>query len=292
MKERDYSRRTFIKIMGASAAAMALPGFSFIKEKKKTAKIGIQLYTIRKEIEKDFEAAVKKVAGIGYSGVETYALPSNITLAKAAGIFKTAGLKVFGMHTEMPEGNQKDQILRLADAYHCDRAIYAGWPEEEKYKDKDTVKRTADRYNEAAAFLKSRGLKFGLHNHWWEFEKHADGITPFYYLLENLSSDVFFEIDTYWVKTGGQDPAKVVSDFGGRAPLLHIKDGPAIKGEKSYEQVPAGRGVMDFQAIVKSAAGNTEWMVVEFDEYASDIFEGIKESYDFLTGKRLAKGNK
>lgn len=291
MDHNDYSRRDFIKLMGFSAAALALPGFDFFKEKNRLAKMGIQLYTIRREIEKDFEATIRKVAEIGYVGVETYALPSNITLENAAKVFKSNGLKIFSMHTGMPEGEEKDSIVRMADIYQCGRVVFAGYPENDKYKDLDTIKRTAERYNEAAAFLKTRGLKFGLHNHWWEFEKKPDGFTPFYYLLENLSKDIFFELDTYWVKTGGQDPAKAVAQFGLRAPLLHIKDGPAVKGNKSYEQLPAGKGVMDFPAIVKAAKGSTEWMVVEFDEYAGDIFEGIKSSYSYLTGNKLAKGN-
>ena len=134
------------------------------------------------------------------------------------------------------------------------------------------VKRTTDIYNEIGIFLKSKGLKFGLHNHWWDFEKNEDGIIPFYYLLDNMNKDIFFEIDTYWAKTAGQDPAKILSDFGTRAPLLHIKDGPAIEGKKSYEQVPAGEGVMNFQAIVKSGGENIKWMIVEFDEYDKNIF--------------------
>lgn len=291
MKSMDYSRRDFIKLMGVSAAALALPGFEFFKDQKKPAKIGLQLYTIRREIEKDFAATIKKVAETGFAGVETYALPSNITLENAAKIFKSNGLKVFSMHTEMPEGEQRDSTVKMADIYQCDRVVFAGYPEAEKYKDLDTMKRTAERYNEAAAFLKTKGLKFGLHNHWWEFEKKPEGFTPFYYLLENLSKDIFFELDTYWVKVGGKDPAKAVAEFGVRAPLLHIKDGPAIKGDKSYEQQPAGNGAMDFPAIVKAAKGNTEWMVVEFDEYAGNIFEGIKSSFTYLTANKLAKGN-
>ncbi|HEX2868172.1 MAG TPA: TIM barrel protein [Ignavibacteriales bacterium] len=291
MDNKDYSRRDFIKLMGVSAAALALPEFDFFMEKKKPAKIGLQLYTIRREIEKDFSAAIKKAAEIGYSGVETYALPSNITLEQAAKVFKSNELKVFSMHTDMPEGEQRDAIVKMADIYQCNRVVFAGYPEGEKYKDMDTIKRTAERYNEAASFLKTNELKFGLHNHWWEFEKKPDGFTPFYYLLENLSKDIFFELDTYWVKVGGKDPAKAVAEFGSRAPLLHIKDGPAIKGDKTYEQQPAGKGAMDIPAIVNAAKGNTEWMIVEFDEYAGNIFEGIKSSYTYLTENKLAKGN-
>lgn len=276
-------------LLGMGAAALTFTGPNFSETRKSTASLGFQLYTVRKQIEKDLEGTMRKIAGMEYVGVETYALPGNLTLPAAAKVFKECRLKVFGMHTELPVGEQRESVLKMADAYECDHVIYAGWPQGDKYKDLDAIKKTAELYDEIAVYLKSEGLRFGVHNHWWEFEK-TDGVYPFYYLLEHLSSEIFFEIDTYWAKTGGMNPAKVVADFGKRAPFLHIKDGPAIKGDKSYEQVPVGRGTMDFPAIVKAAGQNTTWMIVEFDEYAGDIFEGMNASATFLTSNGLAKG--
>ncbi len=200
-------------------------------------------------------------------------------------------LVVLGMHTPLPVGDQRDAVVTMAEAFNCTRVIYPGWPQGEKYKNVEATKRTTETYNEVAAFLKTRGLRFGLHDHWWEFEK-TDGIYPFYYLLEHLDKEIFFEIDTYWAKTGGMNPARVVRDFGKRAPLLHIKDGPAVKGDTMYNQVPVGEGSLDFPAIVKAGGKNIEWMIVEFDEYDKDIFDGIKSSYAFLTKNGLVKGNK
>jgi sugar phosphate isomerase/epimerase len=271
------------------AAALTFSGQNHSKKRKAAASLGFQLYTVRKQIENDLEGTMRKIAGMGYVGVETYALPENLTLATAAKVFKKCGLKVFGMHTDLPVGKQRESVLKMADAYQCDHVVYAGWPQGDKYKDLDATKRTAELYDETAVYLKSKGLRFGLHNHWWEFEK-IDNVTPFYYLLEHLSPEIFFEIDTYWAKTGGMNPAKVVADFGKRAPFLHIKDGPAIKGDKAYEQVPAGKGTMGFPSIVEAAGQNTAWMIVEFDEYGGDIFEGMNASAAFLTSKGLAKG--
>ena len=277
-------------MVGAGTAALSLPGFKFLNDSEYKADIGLQLYTIRKNIETDFEESVHKVANIGYKGIETYALPDNITLEQAAKVFKNDELKIFSMHSELPVGKDRENALKMADAYNCDTIVYHGWPQGDKFKNADAVKHTAEVYDEIGTFLKSHGLKFGLHNHWWDFEKNEDGIIPFYYLLDNLDKEIFFEIDTYWAKTAGKNPAEILSDFGKRAPLLHIKDGPAIEGKKSYEQVPAGQGVMDFPAIVKAGGENIKWMIVEFDEYNKDIFEGINDSYDYLTKNNLAEG--
>ena len=289
MDTKNYSRKDFIKLAGLGAASLAFSS-CYMKDKAGyVAPIAFQLYSVRREIEKDFDGTIQKLADIGFEGVETYALPANLTLSHAAKVFKECGMKVISMHTELPLSDQREKIVQAAETYHCDHVIYAGWPQGEKYRNLDAIKKTAETYHESASFLKSKGIHFGLHNHWWEFEM-VDGVYPFYYLLEHADPEIFFEIDTYWAKTAGQNPADIVKDFGARAPFLHIKDGPAEKGPKSYEQVPAGSGVMDFKSIVKTGGYNTKWMIVEFDEYAGDIFEGMQSSYKYLTKNHLAQG--
>lgn len=290
MSEANQERRTMLKLIGAGAVALVLPEH-LLKSGPSPyrAKIGLQIYTVRKALESDFEGTIRKVADIGFFGIESYPLPANVTIERAARVFKDAGLTVFAMHTDWPVAGERDDVLKMADMYRCNRVVYPGWPEGEKYRKREAIRHMADVYNEAGSFLHSRGLRFGLHNHWWEFELR-DGIYPFYYFLEHLDRTIFFEVDTYWAKTGGKDPAKVVKDFGARAPLLHIKDGPAVKGDLMLKHVPAGEGTLDFPGIVRAGGRNTEWMIVEFDEYEKDIFDGIQASYTFLTGHGLASG--
>ena len=302
MTGNTYSRKDFIKLLGLGAGTLALRRLSFADEKAYVADIGFQLYTVRHELEKDFAGTVHKVADMGFIGVEMYPLPPNATPEQAVKVFKDAGLKIFSMHTDMPVGDERDKILKLADIYKCDHIIYPGWPKTLSTQDPDLykhadeifntlhkIKQRAETYNEIGEFFSKKGLHFGIHNHWWEFETTA-GVIPFYYFKDNVKADIFFEIDTYWAKTGGVDPAKAVADFGKRAPFLHIKDGPAKKGDTMFAHVPAGQGSMDFQSIVKAGGTNIKWMIVEFDEYAGNIFDGLQQSYTYLTKKGLAKG--
>ncbi|MFZ1976815.1 MAG: sugar phosphate isomerase/epimerase [Bacteroidota bacterium] len=303
MESTIYTRRDILKLIGTgAAAALAYPALNFAKIKTTAANIGFQLYNVRRQIVADLEGSIQKISGMGYLGVETYPLPSNIDLQRAAKVFKENGLMVFSMHTELPVGDEVDNIMKMSDAYHCSIVVYPGWPKDlstqdsdlflrasEIFKTVDKMKQRAEQYNEIGAALKKKGLHFGIHNHWWEFEK-SDGTYPSYYFLEHLDPDIFFEIDTYWAKTAGQNPAKVIADFGKRAPFLHIKDGPATKDGNMYSMVPAGSGVMDFPAIVKAGGKNIQWMIVEFDEYAGSIFDGMQGSYTYLTKNNLAKG--
>ena len=92
-------------------------------------------------------------------------------------------------------------------------------------------------------------------------------------------------------------PATIVAKFGKRAPLLHIKDGPAkytdsLGKDEPEPMVAVGKGTQNFPAIVKAANGNTEWMIVEMDVTATDIFDAIRDSYEYLVKNKLARGKK
>lgn len=254
-------------------------------------KIGLQLWSVRDAIEQDFDGTIRKVAAMGYAGVETAFFPEHVTYTHAGQLFKSLDLTVAGIHCEVPDSDEKrDTWLAMAEAYDCGRMVWHGWPREDRYRSVEDSKRWVQIYNESNAFAKAHGLRFGLHNHWWEFEDQA-GHVPFFFLLEHLESDIFFEIDTYWAKTGGQDPAKVVADFGQRAPLLHIKDGPAPTGEIINEQVALGQGTLDISGIVKASGDASEWLIVEFDACETDVMAAVAESYQYLSDMGLGTGN-
>lgn len=258
------------------------------------AKIGFQLYTVRNEIEKDLTLTLSKVAEIGFAGVETAFWPKHITIKDAAKALKAAGLSVCSAHCELPFGEKKSEMLAIAESFECSRMIWHGWPEDERYKTLEGIKQLADQYNEANHFAKTNGLRFGIHNHWWEFRNVINGRIAYEVLLDDLDDDVFFELDTYWLKVAGHDPAAIVAKFGRRAPYLHIKDGPGEWTDTMATDPPpmtaVGKGTQDFPAIVKAAEGATEWLVVEMDKCDCDVFTSIKESYAYLTKNGLGRG--
>ena len=281
------NRREFLKKVTGTIGSLLLANCGRIVTRGKP-KLGIQLYTVRDEIKNDLEGTIKNVAEIGYEGVETYFFPQEIALGDAARLLKKYGLEVFAMHSELPvTREQKDNVLRRAEAYNSKNVVWHGWPETERFATLEKTKQTVERYNRANEFLRQNGLKLGLHNHWWEFEK-PNGYRPFYYLLEHLDPSIFFEIDVYWTQTGGVDPVKAIKDFGKRAPLIHIKDGPATVGEPVHEQVAIGQGNVDIKACAKAARDTADWLIVELDECESDIFKVISDSYKYVRRNNLA----
>lgn len=247
------------------------------------APIAIQLYSLRELAEKDYAAVVRKVAAMGYVGVETAGFPG--TNAKAAAkLFKELGLQVPSAHTELPIGDKQNEVVETAQTIGTKRVISGFGPDQ--YKTVAGIKKACEKFNQAQEVCKKHGMQFGMHNHWWEFDK-VDGKLVFDYLLKELDPGIFFEVDTYWAKVGGADPAEFVGKLGKRAPLLHIKDGPLVKGKP---HTAVGDGKMDFPAIVAAAKGVTEWMIVELDECGTDMAEAVEKSCRFLVGKGLAKG--
>lgn len=296
-------RKEFLQLgsMGALGAAV-IPSslISNVNENSQVqepAKIAVQLYTVRKELEKDIKGTLKRIADIGFEAVETAFWPKDMTIKQAGQYIKDAGLSVSSAHIELPTGDQKNAMLEAAEAFGCKRMIWHGWPEDIRYGTLDGTKQLIAIYNQANRFAKANGLQFGLHNHWWEFKNKLGKRFVYEVLLERLEKDIFFEIDTYWVKVAGHNPADIVKKFGKRAPLLHIKDGPARWNDSLADDNPdpmtaVGKGSQNFPAIVKAANGNTEWMVVEMDKTTTDVFDALQESYNYLVKNKLARGKK
>jgi sugar phosphate isomerase/epimerase len=136
--------------------------------------------------------------------------------------------------------------------------------------------------------LKGTGITFGLHNHWYEFDKKFGGKTPHDILMEKAPS-VFAQVDTYWAQAGGADAAEVVKRLGPRAPLLHIKDGP-VTVERDKAMTAVGAGAMDWKAVIGAAHETTEWLVVELDRCDTDMTEAVQESLRYLVDNGFGKG--
>ena len=240
--------------------------------------IALQLYSVRDIINpsNDYATVVRKVAAMGYHGVETAGFPG--TTPQAAGrLFKELGLAVCSAHVTSPVGDKKNEVLDTLAALDCKTLINTQIGPDD-VKSLDLIKKTCDRLNEGYVNAKAAGLNYGIHNHWWEYGKLSD---QYIYRLMRAQLDpgILFQLDTYWIKTARVDPAAVVTEMGARAPYLHIKDGPAVKNEP---MVAVGDGVMDFPAILKAGGAYLQWLIVELDSCATPILPVVEKSFQYL----------
>jgi sugar phosphate isomerase/epimerase len=251
-----------------------------------TTPVALQLYTLRDLLAQDYEGTMRKVADMGYIGVETASMFGG-SPASAAKLFDELGLRVMGVHSALPLGDKKQEVIETMQALNCKRLILPGQPPE-KYRSLDGIKSICDVLNEGTAVAKANGFQVGYHNHWFEYGLLENRL-PIDVMLECLDPEVFLEVDVYWVQTAGQNPAEVVQRLGSRAPLLHVKDGPC---QLEAPMRALGEGVVDLPGVVAAGAGSTEWLVVELDRCATDMMEAVRKSYGYLIEKGLARGNK
>jgi len=250
-----------------------------------TAPIALQLYSIREELNGDFEAGVRRIADMGYLGVEPAGFPGT-TPEEAAKLFRELQLAVPSAHTAMPVGEAKQQILDMMRTLGSTRIVSGLGPDD--FLTMDLTKRSCETFNEASAVAVENGMSFAIHNHCWEFLP-LDSRHVYRVMLDYLAPEVLFEVDTYWVRTAGLNPATVVRELGARTPLLHIKDGPCKKGES---MTAVGDGIMDFHSIVEAGGTTVEWMIVELDSCDTPMMEAVEKSYAYLTTRELAHGKR
>jgi sugar phosphate isomerase/epimerase len=241
-----------------------------------TKRIALQLYTVRELAQDDYESVVRKVAAMGYPGVETAGFPGT-TAEAAARLFKELGLTVTSAHVPLPLGENQQMVLETMEALGKPPLICTQIRPDDVETMK-TIRDLCDRLNQGYEVAKANGLAFGIHNHWWEFAD-VDGRMVHHIMLDLLDPEIFFELDTYWIKVAGRDPVAIVESLRARAPMLHIKDGPATR---DASMTAVGDGVMNIPAILQAAVPNV-WQIVEMDRCDTDVLEATRKIYAYLS---------
>lgn len=272
-------RRDFLKTSSALAATSLLSYAPTFAETKKS--IGVQLYTVRKEINKDLLGTLKKVADIGYTSIEPAGYRNGKFYGKSPKEFKKIandlGLKVLSSHNGIsPESVEK--VVEDNASLGVDYTVlpYLG---NTQRKTLDDYKKLAETFNMYGEVCKKAGIKFAYHNHAFEFEVMDDKI-PYDVLLEGTDPElVKFEIDLYWLKKAGKDPLDYFNKYPGRFAMWHVKDMDPASG--NYTEV--GSGNIDFKEIFSNASkSGMQYFFVELDNSERPALESIKISYDYL----------
>lgn len=246
-----------------------------------TSSIALQLYSVRDLLPGDFEGIVRKVAAMGYAGVETAGFPGS-TVEQAARLFRDLNLTVCSAHVPLPDPENQAEVFDTLMQLDCTRAVVPSQPPE-RFETLEGIRRACEDLNAGSRLAASRGMTLFYHNHWWELRPVA-GRPALQHMLDYLDPAVGLELDVYWAQVGGVDPARLVRELGSRVSLLHIKDGPVTQKDP---MVAVGAGTMDVPAVLQAGADTVDWLIVELDHCATDMLTAVAQSYRYLSREVL-----
>jgi sugar phosphate isomerase/epimerase len=242
-------------------------------------RIGIELFTVRRELAQDPEGTLAQVAAIGYREVEFAGYPPGAPQALRATLDKL-GLTAPAAHLSLQafQGDWEKTVEQAAILGH--RYLVIAWIAPEERRDLDAWKRLAAAFDQVGERCRRSGIQFAYHNHDYEFTA-IGGKLPYDFLLAETDPKlVAMEMDLYWITKGGQDPLPYFAKWPGRFPLVHIKDMDATP-RRFFADV--GKGTIDFKRIFRKAgqAGIRHYFY-EQDETPGSPFDSAKASYQYL----------
>jgi sugar phosphate isomerase/epimerase len=278
------SRRSFLRASGALAAAACL-GADRLSAAPVRLPVGLQLYSVRNLLPKDFEGTLQQLAAAGYKEVEAAGY-----FDKTAGDFgdaiQKAGLKCISSHHQLVQlKSQLDQLIEYGQALGLEYIIcsWAGVhrdPARTGDLNLDDWRYVADQFNAIGAKVKAAGMTFGYHNHTIEFGKE-NGIVYFDELLKRTDPKVVeFEMDCGWVVVGGHNPVEYLSKFPVRFPLLHVKD-MVKQPDGKWRNVVMGKGTIDYRPIFRAATGLKHYFI-EQEEFEGDPMTELHQDADYM----------
>ncbi|MFK7821723.1 MAG: sugar phosphate isomerase/epimerase family protein [Planctomycetaceae bacterium] len=279
-------RRTFLHASSATAltALLARPLHAMPQNSKYLDTIGLQLWTVRNQMEKDEAGTLKAVADAGYKQVELMRTLGSERIVKTA---KDNGMKVtsaFIEWTSIGKPDDKnapgfDKILEAAKKLGLKHLVF-GYIGKGARETVDHYKRHAENANKAGEKCAKAGIQLCYHNHSFEFKKLDGGKTGWETFVAEFDKRlVKFEVDVFWVKIGGLDPFKTLESLKGRVSQVHLKD--LIKDAKTQHdegKVPheafkeLGAGTIDMAKVMKLAARiGAQQCHVEQDQSAAPL---------------------
>jgi sugar phosphate isomerase/epimerase len=298
------NRRAFLKdvalggacLVGGGASALAAPGIA----PQWKNQIGLELYTVRDLLAKDYEGTLAKVAAIGYKEVEPADPYNHMQPDQYKALLDKYHFKMFSTHAEATAGPGLEKELegqaKMGLKYTGVQPAHDGAPHHEQ-RTIESVKRRCSEMNKNAALLKKFGMKYYIHNHSGEFDVLEDGKTTEYDVLlkETDPALVAMQLDIGWAYVGGQDAIAMFKKNPGRFELWHVKDAkykeldpkakPSVR-MRAAKITAIGDGDIDYKAVFANAKiAGLKHFVIEQDtagQGGRDAIADCKIAYDNL----------
>jgi sugar phosphate isomerase/epimerase len=262
--------------------------------------IGLQLYSVRDLLPKDYEGTLKQIAALGYQEVESAGYFGH-TAPQVKAAMSAAGLHLVSAHYSHDNlAKDFDNILAFNHEVGVDYLIcsFPGIKDPSRLKDTshrsvvssftmDDYHWNADQFNKFGEKVKAAGMKFGYHNHTMEFTKQ-DGLVPLDEMIRLTDPAlVTFELDCGWVIVGGAKPVDYLRRYPTRISMLHVKDFKPTDKPASIVDPPhaaqLGEGTLDYRPVFEAAKkANIKHYFVEQEGFDIPPLEGLKIDEEYM----------
>jgi sugar phosphate isomerase/epimerase len=296
------NRRKFIRNSSYFLAGAGLFRNSLLTAKNPKELTGIQLYSVRADMMKDPRGTLEKLASFGYQHVEHANYVNRKFYGFTAGEFRKIldglGLKMPSGHTVMGKNHWDPVKKDFTDAwkYTVEDAATLGqqyvispWLDDSLRKTYDDLVRYMEVFNKSGELCKKSGMKFGYHNHDFEFSQTLNGQTVYDIMLNNTDpSLVMQQLDIGNLYNGGAKAIDIVRKFPGRFEGMHVKDEIlASEGKEKYESAILGKGIVNVKEVIDLGRtyGGTIHFIVEQESYQGQApLDAVKEDLAIMKG--------
>ncbi len=273
-------RKDFLKTVSFTAAGvLGVSGLVRAAANTRVRDVGIQLYTVRKEMLADPTATLIQLAKIGFKEIESArSEKGNYYGLKPKEIKKICednGMRLRSGHIHVDKDWQKsiEEATETGQQYIISAVLPSQGQTIEHYQE------SAEAFNKLGEECKKANLHFGYHNHDSEFATVNDQVLYDILLKHTDPSLVTMEMDLGWVVAAGHDPFKYFSRYPGRFPLWHLKD----MDKDRKQSTEFGKGQVDIKGLLQHAKqAGLKHFFLEQEEYAHSAFESIQIDYNYL----------
>lgn len=245
-------------------------------------KLAVQLYTLRDACANDFPGVLRKLKEMGWAGVQMAGY-HGWDPQELAELVRKEGLQTAGLHVGLDRASgELEQLIQEARWFGTKDIVVSSTPQ--PLRTTEGYREAKRQLIEAGRKLAAEGLRLSYHNHAFEYEVEVEGRSALEYLLEPVAENpILAELDVYWVKKGGHDPASFIRSYSGRMPIIHLKD-MTNDSEPTFAEI--GTGSIAFEPILAwGEANGVEWYVVEQDRCPREPMDCVANSLSNL--KRL-----
>jgi len=244
--------------------------------------VGLQLYSFRKQGEKDFAGIITKAAELGFSGVEFAGYgPYGDKPAELRALLDGAGLKAFGTHTGY-NAVLPDQIQKTIDFHQAIGCPYiiVPWIDPKQMEKRYPCLKVAEALTRASETAQAAGLHVGYHAHGGDFNKIDGDFTAWEVLFDNTPQAFVHQMDLGNCLGGGGNPYLLIERYPGRSLTVHLKEHGGPQG------AVFGQGSVDFKRAISlcETVGGTTCYIIEHETDPDHAFESAKRCLDYIQG--------